>query len=399
MVRSAARAQRRAGAGAVVCVASLTAAVLTSGMQGIVPAIPAIRDHFGLSNFEVGLVTSVYLLPGVFSAFAAGWLTQRIGERKVVVGGLAVFGLGGGILLVGHDLATLLAVRFVQGIVFGALLSMTVGIIGSVGPHRAGRAPGQSRRIVAMAAAEALFPIAGGLMLALAWYAPFSMQILALPLAVVAWFVLSDGERPPTARDERHSGGIGLEGAGYCRGPAARRRAIHLQVRGLDLHPGARRGPCRDVRPTVGWLVGACSALSAVIGPAVRTARGPLRSSEMILGCMLLIGISLVLIGSAECGGHGGDRPAALRDTGRRLRRRAQCAGQRDGACRARGWPTSGSPARSGTSENSCRRCLRGHIAGAVDSSDVLRLRRSGCRGRGGRAQRGPRQKAIERTT
>jgi MFS transporter, ACDE family, multidrug resistance protein len=97
---------RPAGVGAVVWVASLTAGVLTSGMQGIVPAIPAIRDHFGLGNFEIGLITSVYLLPGVFSAFAAGWVTQWIGERKVVVWGLVVFGLGCCLLLTAHDLGT-----------------------------------------------------------------------------------------------------------------------------------------------------------------------------------------------------------------------------------------------------------------------------------------------------
>jgi MFS family permease len=197
MARWTTRAERPAGVGAVVWVASLTAAVLTSGMQGIVPAIPAIRDHFGLDNFEIGLITSIYLLPGVFSAFAAGALTQRIGERKVVVGGLTAFGLGGALLLVTHDLGTLLTVRFVQGIVFGALLSMTVGIIGSVAPTGPAAHRGQSRRIVAMAAAEALFPIIGGLMLALAWYAPFAMQVLALPLAVVAWFVFREGDNGP----------------------------------------------------------------------------------------------------------------------------------------------------------------------------------------------------------
>jgi MFS transporter, ACDE family, multidrug resistance protein len=42
----------------------------------------------------------------VFSAFAAGWVTQWIGERKVVVWGLVVFGLGCCLLLTAHDLGT-----------------------------------------------------------------------------------------------------------------------------------------------------------------------------------------------------------------------------------------------------------------------------------------------------
>ena len=299
MVRSAARAQRRAGVGAVVCVASLTAAVLTSGMQGIVPAIPAIRDHFGLSNFEVGLVTSVYLLPGVFSAFAAGWLTERIGERKVVVGGLVVFGLGGGILLVGHDLATLLAVRFVQGIVFGALLSMTVGIIGSVAPTGQAAHRGQSRRIVAMAAAEALFPIGGGLLLALAWYAPFSMQILALPLAIVAWFVLSDGERP-SRRETKDSAVESVWKAPAIVGVqllAAGRFIFKFAV--LTYAPVLAVDQIGMSATVLGPLVGASSALAVATALLSERLATRLRSSEMIVACMVVIAVSLTLVGVA----------------------------------------------------------------------------------------------------
>src|SRR4051812_50207525 len=96
MARSSTRAQRPAGVGATVWVAALTAGFLTSGMQGIVPAIPAIRDHFGLVNFQVGLITSVYLLPGLFSAFAAGGVPKRIGAREGGGGGGAGVGVGGG---------------------------------------------------------------------------------------------------------------------------------------------------------------------------------------------------------------------------------------------------------------------------------------------------------------
>ncbi len=298
MARFGTRAKGPAGVGATVWVAALTAGFITSGMQGIVPAIPAIRDHFGLDNFQVGLITSVYLLPGVFSAFAAGLLTERIGPRKVVVGGLTTFGLGGLLLMFVHDLGTLLAVRFVQGIVFGALQSITVGIIGSVA--LAGRAAhrDQSRRIVVMAASESVFPVIGGLLLALSWYAPFATQILTLPLAVVAWFVLKDRVEEPHKTNDAPKESVWKAPAIVGVQILAAARFIfkfavltYMPVLAVD-HVGMSAA-------AVGWLVGGCGALSAVTALLSERLASRWRSSEMILGCMLLIGVSLVLIGWA----------------------------------------------------------------------------------------------------
>lgn len=287
--------------GAVIWVASLTAGLLTSGMQGIVPAIPAIRDHFGLDNFEIGLITGVYLFPGLFSAVAAGFLVERIGERKVVVGGLAVFGLAGGLLLFQNDLATLLIARFIQGIVFGALLSITVGIIGSVAPSGAAAHRGQSRRIVAMAVSEALFPVVGGLLLAVSWYAPFGMQLLTLPLAVVAWFVLPDARK---AEDEKGSGdgprrsvwqAPAIVGVQIL---AAARFIVKFSV--LTYAPVLAVDSVGMSAALLGQLVGVAMALAAITALLSERLASRWRSSELILACMLLIAVSLVLIGAAS---------------------------------------------------------------------------------------------------
>jgi MFS family permease len=296
MARTGTRAQRPPGVGATVWVAALTAGFITSGMQGIVPAIPAIRDHFGLDNFQVGLITSVYLLPGVFSAFAAGLLTERIGPRKVVVCGLMIFGCGGLLLMFAHDLPTLLAVRFVQGIVFGALQSMTVGIIGSVALSGRAAHRDQSRRIVAMAASESVFPVIGGMLLAVSWYAPFATQMLTLPLAVVAWFVLKDHqEEPRKASDGAKTSVWQAPAVVGVQTLAAARFIFKFAV--LTYTPVLAIDHVGMSAAMVGWLVGACGALSAVTALLSERLASRWRSSEMILGAMVLITVSLVLIG------------------------------------------------------------------------------------------------------
>ena len=187
------------GAWAVVLAAALSASVATSGVQGIAPALPAIQDALSLTDTEVGLISAAYLLPSVLLGVPAGLLAERIGRRPAFVLFLVVYGLCGLALLFLHTWTALLAIRFVQGAAFGAILALSITLIGDVltGPAQA---KGQGRRIVAMTIGEAVFPATAGLLVALAWYAPFAMQLLAFPVAVLGWFVIGPtAPRDPTA--------------------------------------------------------------------------------------------------------------------------------------------------------------------------------------------------------
>jgi len=182
----------RGGVNAVVAIAALGAGLATTGIQGIAPALPAIQQQFDLNDGQVALISSVYLFPSIFSAFLGGALADRFGTRKVFTFALLVFGAGALVLLVVHSLPLLLGVRFVQGIAFGTILGLSISLIGSVLPSGAPAARGQARRIVSMAVAEAIFPVVTGLLLAISWYAPFAIQLLAVPLAVASWLLLPD---------------------------------------------------------------------------------------------------------------------------------------------------------------------------------------------------------------
>ncbi|PZF80363.1 MFS transporter, partial [Jiangella anatolica] len=283
----------------VIAVASLSSAIVTSGMQGIAPALPAIQDRFDLSSAEVALITSVYLLPSVLSALAGGILADRFGGRPVIAGSLLLFGLGGGLLLLDVSFWTLLAIRFAQGAAFGAILSLTVGIIGDVVPSGAAAARGQSRRIIAMAIAEAVLPIAAGLLLAwgLGWSSPFALQLLALPLAVLAWRTLP-GRRLPAAKaaDGTTPAGGGMRAV--LRAPAvvgvqvlAALRFVFkfpvityypLLATGLGLSPAA-----------VGVVMGASAAIAALTAALTEKLAGRWTSAQLIGGSLVVAALAV----------------------------------------------------------------------------------------------------------
>lgn len=182
---------RRASPGAVTALASLGAAVSIAGVQGIAPAIPAVQAHYGLSDAEVGLVTAIYLLPGIFSAFGAGLLGDRVGLRAVFSGSLALFAACALVMLVEPSYPIFMAIRLVQGAAFGGVMSLSVAVIAGVAPTGPRAARAQGHRAAVIGVGEAVLPALSGVLLTTTtWIGPFLLGLLALPLAVASWLLL-----------------------------------------------------------------------------------------------------------------------------------------------------------------------------------------------------------------
>lgn len=293
-----ARSRRTGSPATAIALASLGAAVVLSGIQGIAPAIPAIQAEFALSTAEVALITSVYLFPSIFSSFAAGVLADRIGIRPVFATSLAVFGAGAVVLLVEPSFWALMCVRFVQGAAFGAVLSLSIGIIGAVAPAGVEAARGQSRRAIAIAMGEAMLPAAGGLLLAVAWFAPFALGLLAIPLAVASWFAL-----PPLARGRRT--GVRGNSRAALKAPAI----VEVQTLGalrfvfkfavITYYPVLAVTDVGMSPAVVGVALGASALLTVAAAAYTERLAHRWSSAQMIGGCLVLITVCMVGMGVA----------------------------------------------------------------------------------------------------
>src|SRR5439155_14166545 len=63
----------------------------------ITPAVPDIRDAFGVGTAAAGLLLAAATAPGIALAPVLGLLADRYGRREVVVPCLALFGVAGGL--------------------------------------------------------------------------------------------------------------------------------------------------------------------------------------------------------------------------------------------------------------------------------------------------------------
>ena len=94
--------------------------------------IPLLGLELGLSYVEIGLIVAAYQLGSVLASSFFGWLSDTVGRRKVFV--VASCGCSALVLAahtLAHNFISLLAVRLLAGVCFGAMLYPLVAYVSS----------------------------------------------------------------------------------------------------------------------------------------------------------------------------------------------------------------------------------------------------------------------------
>lgn len=178
------------------------AGVALTGVQLIAPSLPVMQETFGLTESELALVMSVYLLPAALAAIPIGVLADRLGRRTVFGSALVLFGICGVALALTTSYPIFLLIRFIQGLAFAGLLPLTMTILGDAysGTQLVGALGGRS---VAISIGDTVPPLIGGFLTSLGWFVPWLGQTVAIPLGVaVLWYMVDT----PSIRAHRSAG-------------------------------------------------------------------------------------------------------------------------------------------------------------------------------------------------
>lgn len=167
------------------------------------PALAAVQRHFGITPDVAGMLLAVFTLPGLLLTPILGFVADRIGSKRVIVGSLIVFGAGGiGALFVSR-FEHIVLIRLVQGIGAAALGALNVALISDFfhGRERI-RLLGYNHSVLSIG--TTILPLVSGQLAALEWRLPFTLPIVALLVAVAVAIVVplsvaSAGKRVPIA--------------------------------------------------------------------------------------------------------------------------------------------------------------------------------------------------------
>jgi len=145
-----------------VLVVSLLVVVLDNTVLNI--ALPTIQRDLNASQSELVWAIDSYILSFAALLFTMGVLGDRYGRKKVLSGGLLLFGVASGVCAFSTSGGMLIGWRAVMGIGGAAVMPVTLAIITVVfPPHERGKAIGMWAG--AVGGAIALGPVLGGVLL------------------------------------------------------------------------------------------------------------------------------------------------------------------------------------------------------------------------------------------
>lgn len=161
---------------------ALTALALLEGLSFAVvsPVLPLYVEAFGVSYEALGLFFSAYSLTWVLLQLYTGHLADRYGRRRLLLIGLAIYGLAAVGCAQAQSFGQLLAFRIVQGVGLGLLGPALLGLV--AGLRRRERAFALYR--TAQVSGEVLGPVLGGYLARYGLGRPFLLSAGASGLAV-----------------------------------------------------------------------------------------------------------------------------------------------------------------------------------------------------------------------
>lgn len=102
------------------------------GVSSVTPALPEIRQAFGVTTGQVRLLITAFTLPGIVFTPVLGVLSDRHGRKRILAPALLLFGVAGGMCIFVRDFQLLLGLRFLQGMGGSALGTLNVTVIGDI---------------------------------------------------------------------------------------------------------------------------------------------------------------------------------------------------------------------------------------------------------------------------
>jgi DHA1 family bicyclomycin/chloramphenicol resistance-like MFS transporter len=168
------------------------------------PSFPTIAREFGLSSLEVQQIITAYLLPFACFSLVHGPLSDALGRRQVVIGGLVLYTIGSIGCFLAPTFGTLLACRVLQGMAAGIGPTVARAVVrDAFDGHNAQRL--MSSMMLVFSIAPAAAPIIGGWVhVALGWRSVFGMLVVLGAALVLLTSLAMPETHPPEKRNPVH---------------------------------------------------------------------------------------------------------------------------------------------------------------------------------------------------
>lgn len=189
--------QKRAGAAALIALSGVPF-VMVLGNSMIIPVLPQIKEVLNISQFKLSLIITLFSIPAGIVIPLAGFFSDRLGRKKIIIPGLILYGLGGVIagtsywLLKENSYALLLGGRIIQGIGAAGTAPIAMALTGDI---FTGKERSRSLGIIEAANGfgKVASPILGALIGLITWFATFLFfPVIIIPVILGLWLLVKE---------------------------------------------------------------------------------------------------------------------------------------------------------------------------------------------------------------
>ncbi len=171
--------------------------IMVLGNSMLIPVLPQIKKALDISQFQVSLLITLFSIPAGLTIPFAGFLSDRLGRKKIIVPALIIYGLGGviasiAVLLVKHPYPLILAGRVVQGIGAAGTAPVAMALAGDIFTSKE-----RSKALGVIESSNGLgkviSPVLGSLIGLISWSAAFFLfPALCIPAAAAIWYIVKE---------------------------------------------------------------------------------------------------------------------------------------------------------------------------------------------------------------
>ncbi|MBE1486146.1 MFS transporter [Plantactinospora soyae] len=202
MLNGSAVPERHPGRWLILVVLCLSTLVLVIDNMALTVAVPSLAKDLGASAQDIQWILDSYILVFAGLLLTTGSLSDRFGRRKVMIIGLALFGVASLMATFASDPGQLIIARIVMGVGGALVMPSTLSILITVFDDTERRKAMSAWSAVAMVGLVG-GPVLGGALIAWFWWgAVFLINVPIAALAIIAALVLMPESKGPWLRPD-----------------------------------------------------------------------------------------------------------------------------------------------------------------------------------------------------
>lgn len=185
----------------IIAILASVPLIMVLGNSMLIPVLPMAQKSLGVSSkAQIGLLITLFSIPAGITIPFAGFISDRVGRKKVIVPALFIYGVGGLIsglsaLFLSKAFMMVLVGRVVQGIGAAGTAPIAMALVSDIITSKE-RSKALGLIETGNGMGKVISPILGSLVGLLAWFAPFFVYTaLTVPVALAVWFVVKEPKK------------------------------------------------------------------------------------------------------------------------------------------------------------------------------------------------------------